>query len=358
MAIFDIDGNIICAGADVKSLGAKGDGITDDSDILNSAFANYKRVYLPTGTYLVSKTIVIPSGVEVFGDGIGSVLKLSSSFNLTGYPWRDSYKYPIVEVDEGCVLKDFLVNGDETQARDQGQVGILIHGDDCFCENVSTKNINYFPNAWIGGESGYGTVNAPGYGIFIFGSNNTFVSGGSFDGNGYQGIGIESSDYAKLVGCYVGDGNRTGIQVHRYSKNVTISNCIVNNANVHKHADLTMHGTNDDYIADVSVIGCKFVSNGEEKATLQTVWGYEKNIIISGCLFNSTNKCISICHDRTTGDETANGIVITNNILKSLADGIKVRGDKCVVVGNLITCTGTDVNISGTHKTVANNLTT
>ena len=356
MSVFDVNGYNISGAANIKSFGAKGDGATDDSDIINSVLSSYKRVYIPNGTYMVSKTIVVPDGVELFGNGNTSIIKLASTFTLTGYAWRDSYKYPIVNVGANCILRNFLVNGDETQARDQGQVGILVHGNNTFCENVSTNNVNYFPASWIGGESGYGTVNAPAYGLFIFGADNVKVFGGSFVGNGYEGIGIESANYAVLNGCYIGNGNRTGIQVHRYSKHISVTDCTVNNTNSNKDADFTIHGTNDDYIDDISIIGCKFVADCEVKAQIQTVWGYEQNITISACSFNALHKAISICHDRTTGTVTANSVVITDNKIKSQADGINVRGDKCVVIGNLIDHSGTDVTITGSNKVVANNL--
>lgn len=353
--VYRLNGTQVDEPINALAWGAKGNGMSDDSDALNAILNAFQWVFLPAGTYLISKTIIIPDGVVVFGEGNSTKIQLASSFNLTGYPWRDSYKYPLLNVGANCVLRDFLVNGDETLARDQGQVGVLIHGDNTFCENIFTKNINYFPDAWIGGESGYGTVNAPGYGMFILGADNVSVKNCSFVGNGYQGIGVESANYADIEECYVGDGNRTGIQVHRYAKHVIVANCIVNNANTNKHADLTIHGMSDDYIDDISIFGCKFLTACEEKASIQTVTGYEKNIIIEGCIFNSANRCVSLQHDRT-GTGTSNRIIIANNIMKSLTDGIYVRGDYCTITGNIVECPGTDITVTGTHKIVENNL--
>lgn len=58
----------------VKDYGAVGDGITDDSDAINSALANNTHVYLPAGNYLCKKQIVINRGKELWGAGKGSYL--------------------------------------------------------------------------------------------------------------------------------------------------------------------------------------------------------------------------------------------------------------------------------------------
>lgn len=54
----------------VKALGAKGDGITDDTAIIAYALANYNRIYFPAGSYVISSTLVLDKeNMEIFGDG-------------------------------------------------------------------------------------------------------------------------------------------------------------------------------------------------------------------------------------------------------------------------------------------------
>ena len=58
----------------VKSYGAKGDGVTDDEAAIQSALDAASRVpwstlYLPTGTYMISKGFLIPSQGRWLGDG-------------------------------------------------------------------------------------------------------------------------------------------------------------------------------------------------------------------------------------------------------------------------------------------------
>ena len=56
----------------VKSFGAKGDGVTDDTaaiqDLLNAHPNGHRIIYLPNGTYLVSKTLTWPAGTPGKGD--------------------------------------------------------------------------------------------------------------------------------------------------------------------------------------------------------------------------------------------------------------------------------------------------
>ena len=71
----------------VKSLGAKGDGKTDDYQIIQDAIYEAERknsnVYITSGTYYVSQTLrtahkTTPhytTGIRIFGDGKTSVLK-------------------------------------------------------------------------------------------------------------------------------------------------------------------------------------------------------------------------------------------------------------------------------------------
>lgn len=49
----------------VKALGAKGDGSTDDTAIIQSALATYRKVYVPGGTYKISGELVIRDNCQL-----------------------------------------------------------------------------------------------------------------------------------------------------------------------------------------------------------------------------------------------------------------------------------------------------
>ena len=64
----------------VKEFGAKGDGSTDDTEAIAAAIRAVKGMYhkgtvfFPAGTYVITQTIDLESGVNILGTGDGSVL--------------------------------------------------------------------------------------------------------------------------------------------------------------------------------------------------------------------------------------------------------------------------------------------
>ncbi|WP_371763380.1 glycosyl hydrolase family 28-related protein [Massilia sp.] len=54
----------------VKWFGAKGDGISDDTAAFEAALSTLKRMYVPAGSYNISRTLVIPHDGSIVGDGM------------------------------------------------------------------------------------------------------------------------------------------------------------------------------------------------------------------------------------------------------------------------------------------------
>ncbi|HRC26981.1 MAG TPA: glycosyl hydrolase family 28-related protein, partial [Alphaproteobacteria bacterium] len=66
----------------VKDFGAVGDGIVDDTNAFLNALAARNCVYVPTGTYLITGTVVVPVGRALYGLGDRSVIKCAAdTFN-------------------------------------------------------------------------------------------------------------------------------------------------------------------------------------------------------------------------------------------------------------------------------------
>lgn len=69
---------------DVKALGAKGDGVTDDTTVLNSIFkmaANMSSiVFFPHGVYIIKETLTIPKNSRVLGQAWSQIMATGDKF--------------------------------------------------------------------------------------------------------------------------------------------------------------------------------------------------------------------------------------------------------------------------------------
>jgi len=90
----------------IKELGAKGDGETDDTKTFQDAIAKYKNIYVPQGFYRITETVKMVSGTKLIGLhpwGTQLILKESEpAFSGFGGP------KPVLESSEGG---DDILNG-------------------------------------------------------------------------------------------------------------------------------------------------------------------------------------------------------------------------------------------------------
>lgn len=92
MAELIIEGTV-----NVKQFGAKGDGVTDDTEAIRKSFINYNFIFIPKGTYLVTKTLTISKEMCICGETMqNSILKLGSTEDI-----------PIFELVNGCIYSKF-----------------------------------------------------------------------------------------------------------------------------------------------------------------------------------------------------------------------------------------------------------
>ena len=79
---------------DVRSLGAKGDGVSDDTVVLNSILSSAANmsaiVFFPFGVYLVTDTVHIPVGSRIIGQAWSQIMGSGPKFQDALHP------YPVV----------------------------------------------------------------------------------------------------------------------------------------------------------------------------------------------------------------------------------------------------------------------
>ncbi|MFA7277277.1 MAG: glycosyl hydrolase family 28-related protein [Pseudobdellovibrionaceae bacterium] len=74
----------------VKDFGAVGDGLTNDTLAFQNALAAHKCVFVPSGTYMITATLMLENGQRIFGAGDSSEIKTLST-SLTLIHVRGSY---------------------------------------------------------------------------------------------------------------------------------------------------------------------------------------------------------------------------------------------------------------------------
>ncbi|HEX4122163.1 MAG TPA: glycosyl hydrolase family 28-related protein [Verrucomicrobiae bacterium] len=163
----------------VADYGAKGDGVADDTDAIQNAInaaGNFSKgnvskggvVLLPTGVYMVSRTLLITQAVKVFGhgqatiDGATHIVPSSLGFDVL----------KIVGVNWGVVLEGFHIKGYNYAGT--GGHFLRIEG----CQHVHIHGVHLI-NCWNGA-----LVDSSGD-VYFYDLN---VSGADIPGDGRFGI--------------------------------------------------------------------------------------------------------------------------------------------------------------------------
>lgn len=138
----------------VKSLGAKGNGKTDDYQIIQDAIYEAERtnsnVYIPSGTYYVSQTLrtahkTTPhytTGIRIFGDGKTSVLKGNGASAVDYSDLIKTSKGALIALHGG---NNIVENLELTQCT----VGIFFGQHPDVSDSYSSVSFNIVENIWM-----------------------------------------------------------------------------------------------------------------------------------------------------------------------------------------------------------------
>ena len=252
--------------ANVKDFGVKGDGQTDDTDAINTLFANGGVFYFPAGTYKISGTITLPSESEMYGDGDQTVIDMYSCDDLEAKTFRGGdkiYPYICVSNSDNTKLHDFKLIGNNTlQEKRHGAVCVLDSAN-CDIRNLTIFNINYDAT-----QQGDATVS--GYGICVNRSEFVTVEKCNVEQCGYECIGIvDDCDFCTVRDCFTKNGWRTCIQVHRGSCNTLIENNYMLQNHDKYDACFTVHGVTAQHVVNLRVLNntMECQQNGDQGQT-------------------------------------------------------------------------------------------
>lgn len=132
----------------VKELGAKGNGLDDDSQIISLALSKNNNIYLPTGTYLINQSITIKSNTTLYGDGEESILKAGDNL----------YHLIYITLSENVNVHDLCLTGNAKNREERNNLAEPIYGmsidysKNIIVENVTFTDMGYTQNPESGGN--------------------------------------------------------------------------------------------------------------------------------------------------------------------------------------------------------------
>jgi len=167
----------------VKSYGAEGDGVTDDTEAIDAMFATGKgNYYFPEGTYLYSGKLqnILDIGHRLIGEGAKrSIIKFTDSsvdslFELTGINIHS------------ITIKGICFQG-PGKTEGSGIKGIYIH------DNLYSPSNMHFEDVWVKDVSGTGFYIYPAFSWSMVNCTCQSVGGNGFEiapGNSFWGMGL------------------------------------------------------------------------------------------------------------------------------------------------------------------------
>jgi hypothetical protein len=212
----------------VLTLGAKGDGKTDDSGAINAALKSNSKVLIPEATYKLSTAVNIPAGATVFGQGAAVFLGNAGAYPLA-YLNGDNITLKGITFDGGAVIgwdnktnldieyntfRNHTAAGTSNIAQNNllyiGQAYNSIIRNNTFSNVMPPANVSVDP-AVSGSDPDY-FGGAPKSAIWMYGLSNTTIDHNTFD-LCQEGIKFASGSTVVWPGTYIGYNLMT--RIHR-----------------------------------------------------------------------------------------------------------------------------------------------
>lgn len=254
---------------DVRELGAKGDGVTDDQAALQSAFnqakASGQTVWMPPGTYNHSG-VLTADGIHVAGAGEQSVLRAT--------------------------------NADQSALRLTGSNGSLSN----LTTEVSASQRSSMPDA---------------AGILVQNASNAAVTGCATRGAASNGIRLDNSSHCSIKDNTVMGSNADGIALMNGSCFNLVEGNVVHQAGDDAYSD-------DSYLGDARQDEGNVFRNdlayGNHYGRGFALMG-SRNATIENCVsFDTPGHGIAAGTDANSGTMTGSGHVIRNNLVLGARD--------------------------------------
>ena len=329
----------------IKSFGAIGDGLTDDTNAINTAINSGKNIYLDDGIYLVNNTIT-GTNIKIIGNG---TIKSNSPFNIILDLKPDKFVYI-----NGIT---FDANGKSGVCLNINTSGGYANITNCVFENTNNENV-------VNGNSCYGcgiwgtcntaiihscyasnigrTKSKPrswaSVGIFTHIDGVAFVYNNTID-NVWCSAEKTDCDGIQIFGSALENGtvfccnNKVTRCTGRFIKSQALNNTISNNTLINE----TGFNTNQYFIGIDSQYGNLYCTNNiidladtaESSFCCRYTSAIESSNVICNNIFKSTaqNACVSLQLTSSSNNDIGCNISIGNFFtfvrLVSIAENIK-----------------------------------
>lgn len=233
-----VDGTV-----NVKKLGAKGDGVADDTAVFKKAIAYLKAkkggiLYVPVGTYIISETLIVDfSKFKICGDGKNSVIKLDLLDAEKGFHIYSCSQFRMSDLmiehkiyngnavnfkGTAITLGDFVSSTNRRAATTFYITDIYVRGFDVgieynsgWCSDFDKLEVS---NNRIGLQIGNDKTDP-------IGLNITTISNSSISYNGDYNVLVYVSDRLNFYGCTI-EGSEETISIKiKNSEDVLFSGC-------------------------------------------------------------------------------------------------------------------------------------
>ena len=316
--------------ANVKDYGAVGDGATDDTIAINAALASGKNVYFPVGTYIVSSSLILPSGILIEGASGLSIIKTTIT---NGYVLKSASSNTISSAN---IVNLKFENANTADATTHLQSGNFVHtADNLYMSNCRVYNY---------------------YDVFYNIKSNSYIVNCRFNRT-YNSFITHTTD-SVIDGCYINASRyafATKSRCFTSSYNSTsLTNCLIDywysvfavstmasgtvTGNVFNRSVNVFHDT----LQTITITGNVFTGMSRDDVDLSVLteeqiasleaekWGIIK---FDNAMCNTANHLMqNVCFTNNTGKNCDNYIYI--------ADGVQVVPCNCEFRGNHIVSGG------------------
>ncbi len=295
----------------VLSFGAKGDGVTDDTAAIKEALKSCPNgeVYFPSGAYVISSSIRIPSNVTIIGEGENSVI-IAAPGTSRGATMLKLDKASNVVIKNICISGNSSVNYENMDAKDGIHMLEIWNSD-----NVTVDSCSFIDNIYAG--------------IRDVGSNNITINNCFFVNIdcGFVTLGSASNIHDLTITNNTFDGHKASEPISLYATSSHSNILIENNTMSNKTG------------------GCGILIPGFMPNNNIIIRNNTLNNIASGMrIQNSSN--VQVLHNsvsNTTGGcgikfiSCNNVIVDDNNCSNIRQDGLLVTDCSYITINNLTT---------------------